>query len=261
MAIAVGVFFLASCNKSLEEFPPIAKPTYPSGLGVAASLAANPNYSFYSALIARASTAPLPNMAALLNDSTKTYTLFATDNAGMKLFITAASGGAVPPTAPDAMFLGFIGSSLPAASAAGIVQYNTVGQKVTASSFGSAFANYPLPSQIILDPTQPFVRMPIFPVKGSPYSYVNNYPLTSTDLMAANGVIHTTYTLIQPLPASPLVTLKSLIASDANLTYFKAAIARGDSGQVGISGVGAYGLAFDSLMNYPVTNMTVLAPQ
>ena len=252
--IALSALCLTACNKDLEQLDPIATPVYPSGAGIAATLAANPNYSFYSAMITRA------GLAASLNDSTKTFTLFATDNAGMKLFVTAASGGAVPPTAPDATFLGFIAGSLPVASAQGIIQYNTVGQKLIGSSIGTAFPNFPITSQIVLDPTQPFVRMPIFPVRGSTFSYVNTIPLTATDMAAANGVIHTTYTIVSPLPASPLVTLKSLITADANLTYFKAAIVRGDSGQVGISGIGAYGLAFDSLMNYPVTNMTVLAP-
>ncbi|MGC4104683.1 hypothetical protein [Ferruginibacter sp.] len=254
LAVLSSMVLFTACNKDLETLPPIATPVYPAGAGIAATLAANTNYSFYSAMITRA------GMASALNDSTKTFTLFATDNAGMKIFVNAASSGAVPLNAPDATFLGFISGSLPVASAQGIIQYNLIGQKFTAASFGSAFPNYPLTSQIVLDATQPFVRMPIFPVKGSPYSYVNTIPITSTDMAAANGVIHTTYTIVSPLPASPLTTLKTLISADANLTYFKAAIARGDSGQVGISGVGAYGLSFDSLMNYPITNMTVLAP-
>jgi len=254
LAILSGLLFLTSCNKDLEQFAAIPTPVYPTGNGVAATIAADANYSFYNALIARA------GLAASLNDLTKTFTLFATDNAGMKIFVNVASGGAVPLNAPDATFLGFISTSLPAASAAGIIQYNTIGQKFAWSSISNTFPNYPITSQIVLDPNQPFVRMPIFPSRGTPYSYVNNVPVIATDKAAANGVIHTTYSIVQPLPASPLTTLKTLINADANLTYFKAAIARADSGQVGISGVGAYGLKFDSLMNYAVTNMTVLAP-
>jgi hypothetical protein len=254
LVILSGLFFLASCNKELEQFPPIATPVYPTGDGIAATIAADANYSFYNALITRAGLAPS------LNDLTKTFTLFATDNTGMKIFVNVASGGLVPLAAPDAVFIGFISGSLPVASAQGIIQYNTIGQKFPASSFGSSFPNYPLTSLIVLDPTQPFVRMPIFPSKGTPFSYVNNIPITGADINAANGVIIPTYTIVAPLPAIPLVTLKSIINADPDLTYFKAAIARGDSGQVGISGVGAYGLKFDSLMNYPVTNMTVLAP-
>jgi uncharacterized surface protein with fasciclin (FAS1) repeats len=243
LVILSGVFFLTSCNKDLEQLAPIAKPVYPTGGGIAATLAANPNYSMYSALITRA------GMTATLNDSTKTFTVFATDNNGMRIFVNAASGGAIPIPAPDATFLGFISTSLPAASAAGIVQYNTVGQRLLASGIGTSFPNYPFTSQIILDPTQPFVRMPIFPVRGTPYSYVNNLPLVATDMAANNGVIHTAYSVVAP----PTATLKTMIAAEPTLSYFRAAVARADSGSIGLS-------KFDSLLNYGVTNMTVLAP-
>lgn len=236
-------FFITSCNKQPEQFAPIPTPTYPTGNGIAATLAANPDYSFYSALIARA------GLTDTLNDNTKTYTLFATDNTGMKIFVNAASGGAVPLNAPDAIFLGFISTSLPVASAAGIVNYNTVGQKFLSASLGTSFPNYPLPSEIILDPVQVFVRLPIFPVAGTPYSYVNNIPITGVDMTASNGVIHTTYTIVAP----PQTTLKQMIAAEPDLSYFRAAIARADSGSVGLN-------KFDSLLGYGVTNMTVLAP-
>ncbi|MGB4845323.1 MAG: hypothetical protein WBP16_12730 [Ferruginibacter sp.] len=238
-----AVIFLASCNKDLEQLAPIPTPVYPTGSGIAATLAANANYSNYAALIARA------GMTASLNDLTKSYTVFATDNNGMNLFANAASGGLVPYPAPDAVVLGFINTSLPVASAAGIVQYNTVGQKFPLASIGNSFPNYPLPSQIILDPGQPFVRMPIFPSRGTPYSYVNNLPIIAPEINAANGVILTAYSIAAP----PTATLKSVIATEPTLSYFRAAVARADSGSVGLS-------KFDELMNYGVTNMTVLAP-
>ena len=243
LVVLSGALLLTGCNKKLEELPPITHAGYPSGSGVAATLAANPNYTMYTALITRA------GMTATLNDSTKTFTLFATDNNGMRIFVNAASGGAVPLAAPDATFLGFISGSLPAASAAGIVQYNTIGQKFPFASIGTAFPNYPITSQIILDPTQPFVRMNLFPVRGTPYSYVNNVPIIATDMAAANGIIHTGYSIAAP----PTATLKTMIATEPTLSYFRAAITRADSGQVGLS-------KFDSLMNYGVTNMTLLTP-
>ena len=244
MLILSGLFFLTSCNKSLEQLAPIATPVYPAGNGIAATLAANPAYSNYTALIARA------GLTASLNDLTKTFTLIATDNNGMNLFANAASGGLVPYPAPDAVVLGFINGSLPVASAAGIVQYNTIGQKFTFASFGTSFPNYPITSQIILDPTQPFVRMSIFPRGGTPYSYVNNLPVIAPDMAAANGVIHTTYSIVAP----PSATLKTMLDNDASLTYFKVAIARADSG------IAAGTSQFGFLLNYGVTNMTVLAP-
>jgi uncharacterized surface protein with fasciclin (FAS1) repeats len=247
LVILSGIFFLTSCNKELEQFAAIPKPSYPTGLGMAATIAANPNDSLYSRLIVRS------GLTATLNDSTKSFTMFTTDNAGMKIFVNAATGGLIPLNAPDATFSAFIGGTmtpnLPVASAAGIVMYNTVGSKFPASTIPTTFPNYPLTSQIILDPTQPFVRMPIFPVKSSPYSYVNNIPLIGLDQAASNGIIHHTYTIVAP----PSATLKTMIAGEATLSYFRAAVARADSGAVGLS-------KFDSLLNYGVTNMTVLAP-
>ena len=243
LAIIAALFLLASCNKDVEQLAPIQTPVYPTGNGIAATLAADPNYSFYSAMITRS------GLTATLNDLTKSYTMFATDNAGMKLFVTAASGGAVPSGAPDAAFLGFISGVLPVASAAGIIQYNTIGQKLPFDSIGSAFPNYPYTTLIVLDATQPFVRMNIFPSKGSPYSYVNSLPVTAVGKVAANGLIHTTYSVVAP----PTATLKTVIATEPTLSYFRAAVARADSGAVGLS-------RFDSLLNYGVTNMTVLAP-
>ena len=237
-----GSFFFTSCNKELEQLPAIPTPTYPSGAGIAGAIAANPNDSLYNRLLIKS------GLAATLNNNANSYTMFIPDNNGMKIFINAISGGQVPLAAPDAVFSGFITANIPAATAAGIVSYNTVGQKFPSSSFPTTFPNYPLPSLIILDPKQPFVRMPIFPAKGA-VSYVNNIPLTGVDAQASNGIIHHTYTIVAP----PTTVLAGLIYPDPNLSYFTAAIARGDSGQTNLN-------RFDSLLKYGVTNMTVLAP-
>lgn len=243
LVILASLFLTASCNKDLEQLAPIPTPVYPTGNGVAATIAANPNDSLFNRLIVRS------GMANTLNDLTKSFTIFAVDNPGMKIFVNAASGGAIPLGAPDATFSAFIANTLPVASAAGIIQYNTIGQKFPASSFGTSFPNYPLTTQIILDPNQPFVRMPIFPVRGTPYSYLNNLPITGVDQAAANGIIHHTFTIAAP----PTATLKGMMAGEASLSYFRAAVTRADSGSVGLA-------RFDSLLNYGVTNMTVLPP-
>ncbi len=243
LIVLSGLIILSSCNKDLEEFAPIAKPVYPTGTNVAATIAANPNDSLFNRMLIRS------GLQSMLADSTKTFTVFAVDNAGMKIFVNAASGGAVPLAAPDATFSAFISGSLPVASAAGIIQYSTLGQKLPSASISTAFPNFPYTTQIILDPTQPFVRMNTFPVKGTTYSYLNNIPITGVDQTASNGIIHHAYTVAAP----PSATLKTMIGADTSLTYFTAAVARADSGSVGLS-------RFDSLLNYGVTNMTVLAP-
>ena len=239
--LAAGVLF-ASCNKDVKQFDAITQPDFPSGNRLASTIAANPNDSLYYRMIVRA------GMVNTLNDSTRKYTMFITDNNGMKLFVNQASGGAVPLAAPDAVFSAFISGTLPAATAAGIVSYNTIGEPFTSSSF-NAFPNTPLGSQIVLDPTNPFLRMMIFPTKTATNSFVNNMPLTGVDQVATNGIIHHTFSVVTP----PTALLKPMIAAEATLSYFRAAVARADSGQVGTN-------KFDSLMNYGLVNMTVLAP-
>ena len=241
--VAAGLLFTA-CNKEPKQFDAPVIPVYPASAGsIAKTLQANPNDSLYYRMLIRS------GQLSLLNDSSKTLTLFATDNNGMKIFVNAASGGAVPLAAPDAVFSAFISSTLPAASAAGIIQYNTVGQVYPIASIPNVFPNYPLPTQILLDPTAPFVRMQIFPQRGTTYSYVNNIPFISFDQSATNGIIHHLFTVATP----PSATLKTMIAAEPTLTYYRAAIARADSGAVGLG-------KFDSLMNYGLTNMTLLAP-
>jgi hypothetical protein len=236
--LAAGVLF-ASCNKDVKQFDEITQPAFPSGSRLATTIAANPNDSLYYRMIVRA------GMVNTLNDSTRKYTMFITDNNGMKLFIGQLSGGAAT---TDAQVSAFISGLLPVASAAGIVMYNTVGEPFMSYSF-NAFPNTPLGSQYILDPNNPFLRMMIFPVKTSTNSYVNTMPITGVDQLATNGVIHHTFSLVAP----PTALLKPMIAAESTLSYFRAAVARADSGQVGTN-------KFDSLMNYGLVNMTVLAP-
>jgi hypothetical protein len=244
LILIASVFFLASCNKELETFAPITKPAYPTGTTLGATLASTPNDSLFNRLLIKS------GLSSLFIDSTRTFTMFVPDNTGMKIFINALSGGAVPLNAPDAVFSGFITANIPAASAAGIVQYNVVGGKYLASALPTSFANLALPTQIVLDPTQPFIRMSTFPSKRATYAYVNTIPITTVDQLASNGVIHHTFTVVAPPSTS---TLKVLMGAESTLSYFRAALNRGDSGQVGLN-------RFDSLLNYPVTNMTVLAP-
>ncbi len=248
VAIAV-MFALTACNKGLEQFAPIntTVPTNPVVGNIAQVIASNPNDSLYYKLLQRSTLLPL------LNDTTKQFTIFAVDNTGMKIFVNAASGGAVPLNAPDAVFVGFINNSLPVASAAGIVQYNIIGQQqYFPSSWATASPNFPLPSLIQLDPVNtPFLRMTICPSINNGINYVNNIPVFNPALQASasNGVIHHSYTIAAP----PTQLLKALIANDTALVFFRAAVARADSGSVGTS-------SFDFLMNYGPLNMTVLAP-
>lgn len=248
-AVCAGSLLLASCNKDVEQLAPIATPTYPSGAGVAGAIAAIPGDSLYNRLLIKSGLAPM------FNNNASTYTLFATDNTGMKVFINALSGGAVPLNAPDATFSGFITANIPQTSAAGIILYNTIGGKYPSSAIPETFPNYPLPSQIVLDPNLPFARLPIFPSKRGSNLWVNNIPVTSVDLAASNGIIHHTYTIVAP----PQATLRQMIANESTLSYYRAAIARADSGQLVKANNDSTNF-FNYLLGYGVTNMTVLTP-
>jgi Fasciclin domain len=232
----------SSCNKDLEV---PASPTTPppTGLTLANAIAAIPNDSLFNRLIIRS------GQAAVLNNAANEYTLFAVDNAGMKLFVNSASGGAVPLAAPDATFSAFISNTLPAASAAGIIQYLTLPQKLTSTQIPTSFPNAQRPTLIKLDPNNPLVVMTAFPSRGANGAFFNNVPITGVDMQAANGVIHHIFTVSPP----PTSLLKSMIASEPTLSYLRAAITRADSGQVGLN-------RFDSALNFGVANLTVYAP-
>lgn len=235
-----AILFFTSCNKDVEQFTETPTVT-PTGSALGETIAATPTDSLYNRLIIKS------GLSASLNNKAKTFTMFVPDNDGMKLFINAISG--IPLTDPDVVFSGFITANLPSATAAAIVNYNTVPQKILFGNIPTTFPDFQLPTNIILDPTNPLVRMTTFPSRRTTYSYVNNIPVTAVDAIVANGVIHHTATIVAP----PSTVLAGLIYPDPNLSYFSAAVARADSAQVGLNRI-------DSLLKYPVLNMTVLAP-
>ena len=247
--MAAAAFLLTSCNKDVKQFADLTPATPSSAGNIAQIIAATPTDSLYYRMIVRA------GMVATLSDSSRAYTMLITDNNGMKIFVNAASGGAVPLAAPDAVFSAFIANTLPVASAAGIIQYNTIGQKYPMASIPGTFPNRPFATQIVLDPTAPFARMVVCPVVKAPFSYANNIPFIAFDQTASNGVIHHTYTVVSP----PSATLRSLIAAEPTLSYYRAAILRADSGQVVKPNNDSTNF-FNYLLGYGLTNMTVLTP-
>jgi uncharacterized surface protein with fasciclin (FAS1) repeats len=179
-------------------------------------------------------------MSATLGNSNLAYTVFVPDNAA----VIASFGGSL------AAANGTI-AALPAATLASIVKYHMLPQKLTTAQITHGFPNLQRPTDIVLDPTNPLVRMTAFPSKNPTSSayYYNNVPLTSADATTGSSVIHHIAFISSP----PTRLLKDTLNRVANLTYFKAAITRADSGQTNLN-------RFDSLLNYAVTNMTVLAP-
>lgn len=231
--IATAILFATSCNKEPEQI--LGMPVTQSGLSLGETLASTPDDSLFNKMIVKA------GMAATLTNKSLGYTLFVPNNAA----VIASFGGSL--ASANATI-----NALPAASLAGIVKYNMIPQKLLTTQIVHGFPNMQMPTDIILNPTNSFVRMTSFPSKSGATGttfYYNNAPLTSTENVVANGVIHHTAFIVAP----PTRVLKDTIGRVSNLSYFRAAIARADSGSTGLS-------KFDSLLNYPVVNMTVLAP-
>lgn len=242
LAALSAMLILSSCNKDLEQFP-ATTPVDPTGQALGEKIAATPTDSLYYRLIVKA------GMVATLNTRSTYYTMFVPDNTAMRPFLTAASGGAVPLGSPDAVYSAFITNNFPAASAVGVVSYNTSPQVITTANIGSFFPNFQYPS--ILNPApalSALLRLSVFPTVRNG-NWVNNIPLTSVNSSVANGVIHHTAAVSAP----PSLYLWDRINTDAGLTYLKAAINRADSGTA------APGYLQSVLLNIGA-NLTVFAP-
>jgi uncharacterized surface protein with fasciclin (FAS1) repeats len=242
LPVAVIMILLSACNKEPEQFEE-GTVTPPGGLTLGETIASTPTDSLYYRLIAKA------GLTAKITDPASANTMFVPDNNAMKLFINAISGGLVPLAAPDAVFSGFITANIPQASALGIVSYNILPQPLLAANIPATFPNLQYPS--ILNPApavSALLRLTTFPTTSNG-AWLNNIPITSTDLKVSNGVIHHTAFLVTP----PQRFLWDRINTDTALTYLKAAINRADSGTA------APGTLQGALLNIGA-NLTVFAP-
>ncbi len=219
LAISAMMIILSSCNKDLEQFaaPAVVAPT---GLALGETIATIPDDSLYYRLIVKG------GMLAVINNKATTFTMFVPNNAAMRQFLVAIGA---PPGQPDAVYSGFITAFVPATTAASLVSFNMMPQKITTASIPNTFPNWFYPTH--LNPTtgtpgfNPLVRLLTFPSTRNG-NWVNNIPLVSVNLAAANGVIHTA----AAMPAPPQRVLAQRIFADADMTYLAAAIQRADSG-------------------------------
>ncbi len=236
-----AVLVLASCNKDLEQFTETV--VTPAGLTLGQTLDNNDDDSLYYRLVVRGGQLPG------ISSNSGLFTLFVPDNNAMRGFITAISGGLVPPGAPDAVFSNFITTNIPPATAAGIVGYNILPQVVRAANIPATFPNYQYPS--ILNPApaiSALLRLTTFPSTRNG-AWLNNVPLIDVDQEASNGVIHHTAFVVTP----PQRFLWDRINTDTDLEYLKAAIIRADSGTAAPG-------ALVSALNNIGANLTIFAP-
>ena len=219
IALFISIISISSCNKELEQVNEAA--VVPSTLPkLDQQLRDNADFSLYYALVVRG------NQLSLINDSTRSFTMFVPGNAGIKSLINALSGGLVPTSAPNAVFESFINNQVPVAQAAAIVQYNTIPQVIRASSIPNTYFNFSYPSTLNpLPSVSPLLRLNVFP-SGVNGAWLNNVPIFAFDREASNGMIHQTATLAIPAQR----TLWDRISTDTTLKYLKAAVERADSG-------------------------------
>lgn len=233
IAVISVTVFSTSCNKPLPkataiDYPPVNNNT----TSIGELISSDTSYSFFAAAATKTG-----QLAQLNADSTE-YTVFLPTNNAFR-----ASG--IPSIE--------VVNALPVQMLGGIVGYAIIpGRQFLSTTVSSSFPNEQLPTTITIGqlPGTPLpFKLTTFPSVSSGGFYDNNIPVTKPDIKLKNGVIHEVAAIVAP----PSQTLKDAIYSNPDLTYFKAAIARADSGQVGLNRI-------DSLLGYAATNMTVLAP-
>jgi uncharacterized surface protein with fasciclin (FAS1) repeats len=226
--IVLVVVVSTSCNKDVPAAMPIVSTSVGSTIGDI--LTTNPNFTILRAAVTKA------GLLAAVSDKNNQFTVFAPSDAA---FI--ASG--IPLAAINA---------LPAASVASIVQYHVIpGRKLMSSAVPTSFPNVQMPTSFIIPApnTNPLVRFSNFPSRRGDRVWVNNIPVVTPDVNAANGAIHVTAAVVAP----PTRVLLDTIAREADMSYLVAAILRADANTPA-------GSRFQDFLANPLANLTVMAP-
>ncbi len=250
LLVAVALMGLTACNKEVEQIAPVpVPPVISSARALGDTLKLGTQDSLFYKMIVRG------GMLNLLNDKTKTFTLFSPNNAAVRQFVSGASGGLIPPSgAPESVYVNFINASLPVASAASIVQYQILPQTVTAAAMPTTFPNFPYPTLLNPNPAaSALLRFDAYVSRRTNGAWLNNIPIIVSDRLAGNGVIHSTAAVSVP----PSTLLLDRINADAGLTFLKAAIERADSGAA--PGASLQFL-FGTQSIAPGLNLTLFAP-
>lgn len=240
--VVAASLILSSCNKGLESFPEIKTPTTPPvGITLGLYIAGNSSYSLLDTALRTTGL-----NTSILNKP-GSYTLFAPDNNAFKGALNALFS--IPLSSADAVFIGALKNPAFKSTLTQILMHHIMVSQMAITDFPTSFPNVSYSSALPLDATGA-IRMNLFPSARPGVRYINNVPVTAPTLyIGSNGIVHGVPAVVAP----PQGTMKTLMAADATLSYFRAAVARADSGSTGLS-------KLDSLLNFGLTNMTVLAP-
>ena len=216
-------FSLLSCNKDVEQYPDIDNIADTSSqAAIAATIASNANFSLYNEVIKKS------EYADTLNNKNFELAMFVPGNAAVKTAVSILTAGAVPANAPDATVIGFIQSNnFPKELANSLVKYNTIYIDADLNSLPQTSINRAFPNMLNPAPNvSPFARLSLFLSKSPGLGYVNNVPVSGAKITTGNGSIYPVGAVVMP----PRRLLIDRINTDPELTYFKAAIVRADSG-------------------------------
>lgn len=245
-----AIAFLTSCNKDVEQFADIPLPVLTTAKTIGDSINSIPRDTLFYKILLKGGLLPI------INNRSNNFTIYVPDSNAVKQFINGFSLGVVPVTAFNDSISRYIASaSFPAANAAAIASYAIVPQAFPTTSIPAVFPNFPLPTLLNPAPTlSAFLRLDVFPsvLNGN---YVNNIPIVQPNIITGNGVIHHTVAVLSP----PQRAVWERINTDADLTIFKAAILRADSGTVTPPAT-AIPTNLVSLMSSIGTNLTVFTP-
>ncbi len=233
VALLASSVIFTSCNKGFEDVP-VVTPTTTSNLTIAEVINADANYSLLKDQLIRT------GLINLLANKNGTYTLFALDNAAFAVANPALTN---TPTVNAVFRVGQMDT---------LLRYHIVNTIINATAYPTTYPNTQMPTNFGTT-VSPLVKFPVYLNKNTNGVWVNNIPVTGPNaVVAQNGVMHKIYAPIQP-NGVPLI---NQINTDPNLTYFAAAIARADSGQL------ASPSAYTNLLGIanPLVSVTVMAP-
>jgi uncharacterized surface protein with fasciclin (FAS1) repeats len=119
------------------------------------------------------------------------------------------------------------------------------------SAVPTTFPNVQMPTSFIIPApnTNPLVRFSNFPSKRGDRVWVNNIPVVTPDVDAANGAVHVTAAVVAP----PSRVLLDTISRESDMSYLVAAILRADANTPA-------GSRFQDYLANPLANFTVMAP-
>ena len=224
-ALTAAFVSMQSCNKEFDDIGEVEtlKPMQTAG----DLIETDGSFSILKAAVTKA------GLWDVLKNPGNNLTVFAPDDAAL-----TASG--ISMAAVDA---------LPAGQLQSLLQYHVIAQALPAEQISTDFPNVQMPTLLPLLQTNPLAKLSIFPSRRNSSLFVNNIPVTEADIVVENGIVHKVAGVVAP----PSQLVAQIIGADSDLSLFRAAVARADSGQTGLN-------RLDSVMKYGLANVTVFVP-